>query len=111
MTLGDPVYLHAGLYPKYLAEIAALADEGYNIVLTDHICFEPETSANLVPTLPRDFEFSKPTQYWIDEAPSVGTIGLTPKPQLSFLARCIRQCYGKSFDDIDLAHALHPSPL
>ena len=51
------------------------------------------------------------TEMWIDEAPSVGTIGLAPKPQPTFLARCIRQCYGKSFNDTDLEHALHSAPL
>lgn len=42
------------------------------------------------------------TSVWIDEAPNVGNIGQTPGPQLSFLARCIRQCYGIAFDDIEL---------
>lgn len=38
------------------------------------------------------------TEIWIDEAPSVGTIGQVPQPRLSFVSKCIRQCFSIESD-------------
>jgi hypothetical protein len=101
----EPVYLHSNLYPKYLAEIAALASEGFNIVLIQNPFRCRGKSVAPKVELPKPVEFARPTHCWIDEAPNVSTIGQVVEPKLSFLAKCVRQCFTLQQDNTYVQNA------